>query len=429
MPKTRKKYHSSIKLAHALQLENELLPKEFLNEIASSTANDWKLKFKPENLVGHEFAKTIDSNLEDAQKIVALSSQSHRDIFISILLARKFLIQALSKKGFQRLLRVNKVKTIRFVDWVSRKTKSSKTRIVEYLGIGSQTFRNWKNQVLFPCNHSDLNLCLTRHPNQATYNEVSEIKRLLTNPSKLHWAIASIQGYAFKNKLCLLSVSSWYRYNRLLGIRKAIAKWNRSPYKPLRANLVNEIWHADITVYKTLDGIKQYIYTVLDNFSRKTLVWLIADRVSAKIRLDTIKQALNLAFPNESGSVRLITDGGPENDNLTMKEFMINNQGLINHQIALRDIEQSNSMVEASYQTLKKYNLYGKQIFDGIQLNKELESHFIEHDDIKPHYAHKIYTPNEVYHGADPKTSLTPQYRKAAIERRIVNQNASCGVC
>ena len=109
------------------------------------------------------------------------------------------------------------------------------------------------------------------------------------------------------------------------------------------------------------------------------------------------------------------------------------NQGckvlFINHQIALRDIEQSNSMVEASYQTLKKYNLYGKQIFDGIQLNKELENHFIEHDDIKPHYAHKIYTPNEVYYGADPKICLTPEYRKAAQVRRIVNQNGKCGFC
>ena len=130
MTKARKKYHSSIKLAHALQLENELLPKEFLNKIASSTANDWKLKFKPENLVGYEFAKTIDSNLEDTQKIVSLSNQSHRDIFISILLVRKFLIQTLSKKGLQKLLRDNKTKTVKFVDWVSQKQNRARQRLL-----------------------------------------------------------------------------------------------------------------------------------------------------------------------------------------------------------------------------------------------------------------------------------------------------------
>ena len=107
----------------------------------------------------------------------------------------------------------------------------------------------------------------------------------------------------------------------------------------------------------------------------------------------------------------------------------ITQQIAITHQIALRDIVQSNSMVEASYQTLKKYNLYGKQIFDGTQLYKELENHYHEHDFIKPHYAHKIYTPDEVYNGADPKICLIPEYRKAAIERRIINKNGSCGVC
>ena len=153
---------------------------------------------------------------------------------------------------------------------------------------------------------------------------------------------------------------------------------------------------------------------MLDNFSRKTLVWLIADKVSAKIRLSTIEAALKFAFPEQNGSVRLVTDGGPENDNHTMKEFIINNQVDINHQIALKDIVQSNSMVEASYHVLKGTGLYGKQIHDRDELHKILEHHFNEHDDIKPHYAHKIYTPNEVYNGADPKICLTPEYRKAA---------------
>ena len=429
MIKSRNQYYSSIKLITNLDLEKELLPKEFLKTIPSSTISDWKRKFNPEKLIGQEFAKSIDSNLEDIQKITSLSSQSDRNVFIIILHVKKFLVQTFSKKGVHKILRDNKAKTIKFIEWVSSKTKSNKVKIAEYLGIGSQTFRNWKNQVLFKCRKSKLALCLNRHPNQASSYEVEQMKHLLTDPTMLHWGIASIQGFAFKNKLCFLSLATWYRYNKLLGIRKSIVKWTKALYKPIRANFVNEIWHADITVYKTLDGIKHYIYTVLDNYSRKTLVWLVADKVSATIRLETIKQAIKFALPNKNGFVSLITDGGPENDNATMKKFMVNNQSLINHKIALRDIVQSNSMVEASYQTLKKYNLYGKQVCDGIQLNKELENHYHEHDFIKPHYAHKIYTPDEVYNGADPKICLTPQYRKAAVDRRITNKKGRCGVC
>lgn len=74
-------------------------------------------------------------------------------------------------------------------------------------------------------------------------------------------------------------------------------------------------------------------------------------------------------------------------------------------------------------------NLYGKQIHNRNELHKILAHHFNEHDDIKPHYAHKIYTPNEVYYGANPKICLTPEYRKAAQARRIVNKNGKCGGC
>ena len=429
MAKPYQQYHTAVKLAVALRLEKQLLPKELLEEIPTSTANYWQKNFDIHKLIGHQHADAIQLNIEDAQKIIDLSTQTDRKVFLTVVMIKNFLVALFTPKGFRKMLREHKVKTIKFVDWISENTSFSLKKISNALDIETKTISNWKNQINYPCKKSVAKLCKKRHPSQATPDEIQIIKSLLTDPKMLHWGIACIQGYAFKNGLCYLSPPTWYRYNKMLGIRKSILKWKKPAYTPLRANCVNQIWHADITVFKTLDGIRHFIYTIKDNFSRKTLVWEVADRVCANIRMKTIQKAIDFAFSHQKASVRLITDGGPENDNLTMKDFIINAQVDINHQIALKDIVQSNSMAESSYLSLKQYYLYGKLIHNRDQLIKELEFYFNDHDFKKPHSAHKIYTPDEVYNGADPSVLLTPQYKEAARKRRDFNRNNGCGMC
>ena len=66
------------------------------------------------------------------------------------------------------------------------------------------------------------------------------------------------------------------------------------------------------------------------------MVCKLANKVSGEIRIETIKDALKFAFGDTvDNSLRLITDSGPENVNVTMKEFTQNCQTDINHQIAL----------------------------------------------------------------------------------------------
>ncbi len=416
MPKTRRKYHSSLKLAYSLGLENVLLPEEFLKTISASTVHGWRHDFNHKKLYGHGFVKRIENNLSDADSFLGLSTDFDRRMILTLLLVKRFLVKSLSKNGVQKLLRDNKTKTIRFIEWLDEKTDIGKSKISECIGLGRKTISHWKRQIKYTCHTSVFGKCMIKNSNQATMTEIAVVKKLLSDPDKSHWGIPSIQGWAIKEKLCFLSVSSWYMYNRFLKVRKSISTFKKPDYKALRATAVNEIWHADITVFKTLDGIRNYIYTVKDNFSRKTLVWKITQSVSAITRIETIQEAVNFAFPDKSGSVRLITDGGPENDNYAMREFMVNNQVNINHQIALKDIVQSNSMVEVSYRCLKTYFLYGKQIHDSIELEKYIKYYFHDHDEVKPHSAHKVYTPNEVYNGADPiKVSLTPLYRQVGV--------------
>jgi hypothetical protein len=49
---------------------------------------------------------------------------------------------------------------------------------------------------------------------------------------------------------------SWYRYNKLLAIRSHAQKGKRPTYKQIIASQIHEIWHADITVFKALNGVR-----------------------------------------------------------------------------------------------------------------------------------------------------------------------------
>jgi transposase InsO family protein len=43
--------------------------------------------------------------------------------------------------------------------------------------------------------------------------------------------------------------------------------------KKLKQNSSTKFGHADITVFKALNNVKHYIYTVMDNYSRYILNW------------------------------------------------------------------------------------------------------------------------------------------------------------
>jgi hypothetical protein len=107
------------------------------------------------------------------------------------------------------------------------------------------------------CVESYFSLCNRIHPNQLTKPEVTTLKELLTSPKLIHWPIRSIHAHAFRENLITASLSTWYKYRKLLGVRvnnKQYSKKDRA-HKPVETSKPNEKWHADITIYKTLDGV------------------------------------------------------------------------------------------------------------------------------------------------------------------------------
>ena len=110
--------------------------------------------------------------------------------------------------------------------------------------------------------------------------------------------------------------NTWYKYARLMKLRRKKSKKPKKNYDDgLRANAPDEKWHADITEFKTADGRTSYIYLVMDNFSRYITSWRIADKVCAKVRIETFEETIINAGiePNQKGKTELIVDGGTEN--------------------------------------------------------------------------------------------------------------------
>lgn len=86
----------------------------------------------------------------------------------------------------------------------------------------------------------------------------------------------------------------------------------------------------DVTRYKTSDYKIMFLYTLMDNFSRKVLSWDVSEKLSGQIRLKSLENAINEEFlekkvlPNENLKLDIIVDGGSENNNVTIHEFIKN---------------------------------------------------------------------------------------------------------
>ena len=226
------------------------------------------------------------------------------------------------------------------------------------------------------------------------------------------------------------SFATWYKYNKLLGLRKFHNRFRKEKYIGLTASSPNEYWHADVSIFKTRDGFPAYIYAVIDNYSRKVLAWNVSEKLKASIRVETIKEAYNLALTTSTTiKTKLIVDGGCENNNKVVDLFVSQNN--IQKLIALKDINFSNSMVEAVNKQMKYNCLFRVSIKNIEELKTALKKYFYEHNQIKPLAALNGYLPDEVYfaHVNKNQTPFIDEMIDARRNRIEQNRITQCKVC
>lgn len=423
--KRRKSYDTRVKYL----VRQGLLPAYYESQINRSLISKWK-KESQEKYVGYE----LNMDIEELYQMMKLVSENERiqKAVKAYYRINNTLKNIIEKSGNY----INKLKEHKeqIVHTIKQARKAiTLNRAIRLMGISATTYRMWAMEVFFKCNHSVSKLCNNAYPHQLTVKEIRKMYKLLSNPKLIHWSILALAYWGKKRSILHVHQNTWYKYARLMEIKRIRYKKTHYKYEiGLRAKKPNEKWHADITELQLGNGLTYYIYLVVDNFSRYIISWRIADKICAKTRLETFKEAVDKAkrMKIKRKATELIVDGGTENNNKKVEAFIEEQKTPLRKLIALKDIERSNSMVEALNRTLKYQYLFPKNIFNPTQLYSVMNWSVSDYNTKRPHGALNGLTPAEAHYGKKYDFRLMRRKMKeATIERVQFNQCHACIGC
>lgn len=386
----RRQYHTSIKLSCRLGL----LSGDILKLIPSSTVHRFK-NTDYSKMFGIEIAEYLENNERLIKELLECRTALLVSKGIIEIKDTMIRIRELSLSAFQRIKRIVSV-------IIEVKDSIGFDAALNHFNISRSTFHSWAFQVKHTCYDSYIGKCVRRWPNQLSVSAVKMMKDIFENNQFKGWPVVSIAHYAKRTGLLNISVNTWYKYAKLMNISFKPPLCMKKRKVGIRAYYPHQYWHADVTLFRTMDNVRAYIYLVVDNFSRAILSWRVSLKLSAETRLDTIKEAYEKHSDYTTDDIQLIVDGGSENNNSTVDNY-INTPGIsILKIIAQQDIIFSNSIVEAVNKIVKYRSLFLQDIPDIHALKTHLEMFIPVYNETRPHCSLKGLTPSEVLAGLRP---------------------------
>lgn len=418
----RAAYHTTLKeLVHY-----GLLPPKYVGEIPRSNLHRWR-NDSFDRFMGSEINAIADNHTE----LIKTLNEYPKMFYAYGRLVKTVIDIVGTAKDYARLVRGAKERVVEAV--IKARDLVPITKAVKLFGISRATFHAWVVDVKLRCSKSYFQQCNRVYSTQITPLEVEAIKRALLHPRMLHWSIRSVYWDGIRNGTLSVSLNTMYRVNRLLEIRTStnsvVSRKKRK--KGIRADGPNLIWHADITTLKTLDNKRYYVYLVIDNFSRCILSYDVRESVQGLVTTETIKEAYAKALRiNPNLNVKLIVDGGPENNNIHIDGFIKKSEINIEKLVALRDINYSNSMIEAMNKILKYRYIFPEKPKDLKHLKRILRYFINDFNTQRPHGVLNGLTPLEALHGVQmPKNHKSHLLKMAKEERFRYNKENRCVRC
>jgi hypothetical protein len=346
---------------------------------------------------------------------LALENQQQKRSLRGLFKINIFLIsQYVSSGQHFKILKQNLEQVANFTIYLKQYLNHQK--IARLLGVKRTTLHGYMHQIKYECLESVSQFCFRANPLQLSYAEIDRLKSLMLNPKINHWPAISVYYHGIRTGAFQFSESTFYKYTRLFGLTRRWIKKKRRK-QGLKASFPNEYWHADVTKWEC-NGKRYHIYLVVDNFSRMILSWKTSEKLSAELMFENLMNAYKNFGPSKNQSIKLVVDGGSENQ---IQKAIDMNQLSISKLRSLVDIQFSNSMVEATNQTIKKYYLRPILRKTGkADPNKLLPYIINEINTIRPNGSLNGLIPLEAYNGIKPPTYDS---KKAQSNRRLENSS------
>ena len=422
--KKRKTYSSLIKWAFAIGKEIELIPLKQRRGTPKQTIWQWR-NLEIESIIKLEEEINLRQEISDMNDITNFKIQ--QQFIIAATKIQLTTIEMVGINNYHKLLAHNKATFVKLIEKYSEVI--DKDILLKWFKLNTNKFAVWQSQVNYDCDSSVVSLCAKKYTNQTTLEEYQIIEKTLNDIKYQHWPKSAVHSMLLKKKKLIISRSTFYKYASQIKPSPRKGHRRRKNKEKLRAKKINELWHFDISYFRTLDGKKHYIYAIIDNYSRKILEWKVKSKIRNKYVAEMLLKALGVHKPT---ALRIMSDGGSENVGqhvkIILQKYKLEYGTKIKHMIALKDIDYSNNMIERFFRIMKSNYLYMTDIENGDILLDKVNHLMYEYNYLRPHYSHHLLTPHEVYIGVK-QPDLKIRFELAKQERIHNNKNCSCTVC
>jgi len=287
------------------------------------------------------------------------------------------------------------------------------SEILQELGVARSNYYRW-------CQQRHQEEGLRREVvkiNQLTPHEIQAIERIKEqNPGYRH---RRIQGELLKNGY-YISYTRIYEHLKELGLIEAFFR-RPSPLKEPRYEVIgrNQMWGLDWTKL-LVDGIRWYLISLIDFFSRLWIAFQIVPTVHAGIVKALYWEGiLSQKLRNETKKPALRADRGSPNTAWTTREFFETLGADLSWARVRRPTD--NALTERHFGTIKQEEIYLVGNYpDQKTATRELKNYQYHYNHERPHQALWNFTPAEI-HEVNNKTKILnklKEIKKASRKRR-----------